>query len=332
MSADLSIVIPVYNEEESIPELLEWIFRVIDTHAITSEILFIDDGSTDSSWRVITDWSKKDTRVSGIKFNRNYGKSAALQTGFDHAGGEIIITMDADLQDSPDEIPGLVKQISEGNLHLVSGWKKKRHDPLTKTIPSKFFNRVTRIVSGIRLHDFNCGLKAYRKEVIKNIHVYGEMHRYIPLIAKWNGFNRIGEKVVEHSARKYGATKYGMRRFITGFLDLLSVTFVSRFKKNPMHFFGVLGSISFLSGFFIAIWVITEKLYRQFNHLPRRDVVDQPLFFLALVALIVGMQLFLAGFLAEMMIQVNQKKGDYLISEKTSHQPLSSGRSEKSDA
>ena len=317
MSKEVSIVIPVLNEEESIPELLEWIFRVVDQHKLTTEVLLIDDGSTDASWKEITNWSVKDDRVIGLKFNRNYGKSAALQTGFDHSTGDIVITMDADLQDSPDEIPFLVEQVKEEGLHLVSGWKKKRHDPIGKTIPSKFFNRVTRLVSGIKLHDFNCGLKAYRKEVVKNIHVYGEMHRYIPLIAKWNGFARIGERVVEHRARKYGHTKYGMRRLVTGFLDLLSVTFVSRFKKNPMHFFGVLGSISFISGFFITVWVIAEKLYRQFKHLPRRDVVDQPLFFLALVALIVGMQLFLAGFLAEMIIQVNQKKGDYLISEKT---------------
>jgi len=317
VSKDLSVVVPVFNEEESIPELLEWIFRIVDANGIATEVLLIDDGSTDQSWNVVTEWSEKDSRVAGLRFNRNYGKSAALQTGFEHAKGEIVITMDADLQDSPDEIPFLIEQIKTEGLHLVSGWKKRRHDPISKTIPSKFFNRVTRWVSGIKLHDFNCGLKAYRREVVKNIKVYGEMHRYIPLIAKWNGFNRIGERVVEHRARKYGTTKYGMKRFVTGFLDLLSVTFVSRFKKNPMHFFGVLGSLSFASGFIITVWVIAEKLYRQFNHLPRRDVVDQPLFFLALVALVVGMQLFLAGFLAEMMIQVNQRKADYLISERT---------------
>ncbi len=313
---DLSIVIPVYNEEESIPELLEWIFGVVDIHNISVEILMIDDGSSDESWNTICEIAEKDSRVIGLKFNRNYGKSAALQTGFDHANGQIVITMDADMQDSPDEIPELMDMIKNLNLHVVSGWKKKRHDPLVKTIPSKFFNYVTRLVSGIKLHDFNCGLKAYKNDVVKNIHVYGEMHRYIPLIAKWNGYNRIGEKVVEHRARKYGHTKYGMKRFITGFLDLLSVTFVSRFKKNPMHFFGVFGSLSFIGGFIITIWIIAEKLYRQYNHMSRRDVVDQPLFFLALVALIVGMQLFLAGFLAEMMIQVNQKKGDYLISDR----------------
>lgn len=313
----LSLVIPVYNEEESIPELLEWIFRVVDTHEISTEILLIDDGSTDSSWSIISASAKKDSRVVGLKFNRNYGKSAALQTGFDHADGEVIITMDADMQDSPDEIPELMKMVLDENLHIVSGWKRKRHDPIGKTIPSKFFNWVTRMVSGIKLHDFNCGLKAYHRDVVKNINVYGEMHRYIPLIAKWNGYSRIGEKVVEHRARKYGTTKYGMKRFVTGFLDLLSVTFVSRFKKNPMHFFGVFGSLSFIGGFFITIWVIGEKLYRQYHMMERRDVVDQPLFFLALVALIVGMQLFLAGFIAEMMIQVNQRKGDYLITENT---------------
>lgn len=328
MTKELSVVIPVFNEEESIPELLGWVFDVVDKHEISTEVLLVDDGSTDSSWRVISEWSRKDARVLGLRFNRNYGKSAALQTGFDHSSGEVIITMDADLQDSPDEIPDLVQLVKGKNMHLVSGWKKKRHDPISKTIPSKFFNRVTRMVSGIKLHDFNCGLKAYQSEVVKSIRVYGEMHRYIPLIAKWNGYDRIGEKVVEHRARKYGTTKYGMRRFITGFLDLLSVTFVSRFKKNPMHFFGVLGSISFLSGFVITVWVIAEKLYRQFNHLPRRDVVDQPLFFLALVALVVGMQLFLAGFLAEMMIQVHQKKDDYLISESTNPESLAHEKEE----
>ena len=314
---NLSIVIPVYNEEESILELLEWIFRVVDNHNISTEVLIIDDGSTDTSWPIIRQSAKQDARIIGLKLNRNYGKSAALQTGFNRAQGEIVITMDADLQDSPDEIPDLIKMIRDMNLHIVSGWKKKRHDPVTKTIPSRFFNWVTRKVSGIKLHDFNCGLKIYHQDVIKNINVYGEMHRYIPLIAKWNGFNRIGEKVVEHRARKYGTSKYGMKRFVTGFLDLLSVTFVSRFKKNPMHFFGVFGSLSFIGGFFITVWVIAEKLYRQYHDMVRRDVVDQPLFFLALVALIIGMQLFLAGFIAEMMIQVNQKKGDYLISEKT---------------
>ncbi|MEQ9403145.1 MAG: glycosyltransferase family 2 protein [Cyclobacteriaceae bacterium] len=314
---DLSIVIPVYNEEESIPELLEWIFRVTSESELNAEVILIDDGSTDHSWSIIEENSEKYDGVTGLRFNRNYGKSAALQTGFNEACGEVVITMDADMQDSPDEIPELTKMISYSNFDIVSGWKKKRHDPISKTLPSRLFNWVTSKVSGIKLHDFNCGLKAYRKDVVKNINVYGEMHRYIPLIAKWNGYNRIGEKVVEHRARKYGTTKYGMKRFITGFLDLMSVMFVSRFKKNPMHFFGTIGTLSFFMGFFITIWVIGEKLYRQFNHLPRRDVVDQPLFFLALVALVVGVQLFLAGFIGEMMIQSGSRENEYLISETT---------------
>ncbi len=317
MSKDLSIVIPVYNEEESIPELLEWIFRVIDEHKIDTEVILVDDGSTDQSWPAIQEHAKKDSRINGIRFNRNNGKSDGLQVGFNESAGEVVITMDADMQDSPDEVPELVRMVKQEGFDIVSGWKKKRHDPISKTLPSRFFNMVTRKVSGIALHDFNCGLKAYRSEVVKNIHVYGEMHRYIPLIAKWSGYRNIGEKVVEHRARKYGTTKYGMKRFITGFLDLLSVTFVTRFKKNPMHFFGSIGILSFLTGFVITVWVIAEKLYRQYNNLPRRDVVDQPLFFLALVALIIGVQLFLAGFLAEMMIQSRSKKDEYLISDRT---------------
>ncbi len=316
MSKDLTLIVPVYNEEESIPELLEWVFKVIDANKIDVEVILVDDGSRDASWDIITKGAQLDNRVVGLRFNRNYGKSAALQTGFDHATGAVVITMDADLQDSPDEVPELMEMVNNG-MDIVCGWKRKRHDPLNKTIPSKFFNWVTSRVSGIKLHDFNCGLKAYRNEVVKNIHVYGEMHRYIPLIAKWNGYNKIGEKVVEHRPRKYGQTKYGMKRFITGFLDLLSVTFVSRFKKNPMHFFGVFGILAFLLGFGIAGWIIAEKLYYQFNQLPIRDVVDQPLFFLALVTLVIGVQLFLTGFLAEMLIQGHQKKGEYLISERT---------------
>jgi len=317
MSMRLSIVVPVYNEEESIPELTEWIFRVVDEAAITTEVLLIDDGSTDASWAVIEKLAQADSRVRGFRFNRNYGKSAALQTGFDQCRGEVVVTMDADLQDSPDELPELVRMIEEERLDLVSGWKKRRHDPISKTLPSKFFNRVTRWVSGIKLHDFNCGLKAYRRDVVKHIEVYGEMHRYIPLLAKWNGFSKIGEKVVEHRSRKYGTTKFGLERFINGFLDLISVTFVMRFRKRPMHFFGTLGFLSFLSGLVISTWVIGEKLYRQYHHLDRRAVVDQPLFFLALVAVIIGVQLFLAGFLAEMMIQVNPKKNDYLVIDRT---------------
>ena len=316
---DISIVVPVYNEEESLPELTEWISRVVDTHGLSYELLMVDDGSNDTSWKVIQELKGKYPAIQGFKFNRNYGKSAALQTGFKQAKGDVVITMDADMQDSPDEIPALYKMVIEEGYDLVSGWKKKRRDPIGKTIPSKFFNGVTRWVSGIKLHDFNCGLKAYKQNVVKNIHVYGEMHRYIPLIAKWNGFTNIGEKVVEHRARKFGVTKYGWRRFVTGFLDLLSVTFVSRFKKSPMHFFGTLGTLSFLAGLFITIWVIGEKVYYiNIANTPEkaRDAVDQPLFFLALVALIVGVQLFLSGFLAEMMTQFRKGGEDHLIVEK----------------
>lgn len=313
----VSIVVPVFNEDESIPELHQWIKQVVEKNKLSYEVLFVDDGSKDNSWKVIQDLAKRDSNVQGLKFNRNYGKSAALQTGFDHAVGEIVITMDADLQDSPDEVPDLIKMIEKEGYDLVSGWKKKRHDPLSKTVPSKLFNGVTRMVSGIPLHDFNCGLKAYKKEVVKNIEVYGEMHRYIPLIAKWSGFASIGEKVVDHKARKYGQTKFGSKRFFTGFLDLLSVTFVSRFRKNPMHFFGIFGTFFFLAGTIIAMWLIGEKLYNLSQQLPVREVVDQPLFFLALLAIVLGTQLFLAGFLAEIIIRVGHKKNDYLIIERT---------------
>jgi glycosyltransferase involved in cell wall biosynthesis len=313
---DISVVIPLYNEEESLHELCSWIEKVMVENDYQYEVLLIDDGSTDNSWNVITELSEQFASVKGIKFNRNYGKSAALNTGFKHTTGEVVITMDADLQDSPDEIPALVKMITNNGLDLVSGWKKKRHDPISKTIPSKFFNFVTRLFSGIKLHDFNCGLKAYKNKVVKSIDVYGEMHRYIPFIAKWHGFDKIGELVVEHRARKYGTTKFGLERFVFGFLDLISITFVSKFKKRPMHFFGTFGTLSMLVGIFITIWVIGSKVYNIYNHLPVRDVVDQPIFFLALVAIIIGVQLFLAGFLAEMMIQTGAKKEDYIVSEK----------------
>ncbi len=312
----LSIVIPVFNEEESVPELHGWIKDVLKENKISAEIIYVDDGSTDNSWSIIEDLSESDKNVKAIRFTRNNGKSAALQIGFEHAVGDVIITLDADMQDSPDEIPSLYNMISEEKYQLVSGWKKKRHDPLEKTIPSKFFNGVTRMVSGIKLHDFNCGLKAYDQQVIKSIEVYGERHRYIPLLAKWAGFDKIGEKAVEHRARKYGKTKFGMKRYITGFLDLLSISFVTRFSKNPMHFFGSLGTLSFFSGFVITVYVIGDKIYKQYYQLPVRDVVDQPLFFLALVALIVGMQLFLAGFLGEMIFLNNPGKSDYAIAEK----------------
>jgi glycosyltransferase involved in cell wall biosynthesis len=313
---DVSIVVPSYNEEESLSELFEWISRVMKTHGFTYEVIFVDDGSTDRSWSAVEDLRRNNPEVKGIKFNKNFGKSAALNTGFKAAIGDVVISMDADLQDSPEEIPELYRMVKTEGFDMVSGWKRKRHDPISKTVPSRFFNLVTRKISGIPLHDFNCGLKAYRREVVHNIQVYGEMHRYIPVIAKWNGYKNIGEKVVQHQARKYGTTKFGFERFITGFLDLLSVTFVSKFRQKPMHFFGTLGSISFLAGFFITLWVIGQKVYRIYTGLPARDIVDQPLFFLALVALIIGVQLFLTGFLAEMMAMRSQSTREYLISER----------------
>jgi glycosyltransferase involved in cell wall biosynthesis len=313
---DISVVIPAYNEEESLTELNEWISRVMETHGFTYEILLIDDGSTDGTWQKISELSGANPNLKGLRFNRNHGKSAALHTGFRHASGEVVITMDADLQDSPDEIPGLYEMITRQNYDIVSGWKKERHDPIGKTIPSRFFNMVTRKISGIPLHDFNCGLKAYKNVVVKNIHVYGEMHRYIPVICKWHGFGRIGEKVVKHQARKYGVTKFGLERFITGFLDLISVTFVSKFRKKPMHFFGTLGSLSFLAGFFITTYIIFQKVWSIYKGLPFRDVVNQPIFYLALVAIIIGVQMFLAGFLAEMFTMANEKNSGYLLIDK----------------
>ena len=313
---DISVVVPLYNEEESLPELCDWISRVMLTHGFTYEIILVDDGSHDRSWEIVRNISVNNPYVKGIKFNRNFGKSAALNTGFKKAKGNVVISMDADLQDSPDEIPDLYKMIMTDGYDMVSGWKKRRHDPISKTIPSKFFNYITRKISGIKLHDFNCGLKAYKNHVVHNINVYGEMHRYIPVIAKWNGYSKIGEKVVEHRARKYGTTKFGLERFINGFLDLLSITFVSKFKRKPMHFFGSLGTLSFLSGLIITIYVIGDKLYHLHHSMPARDVVDQPLFFLALVALVVGVQLFLTGFLAEMMAMKSQSTNEYLVTEK----------------
>lgn len=310
---DLSVVIPLLNEEESLQELCSWIGRVMESHGFSYEVIMVDDGSTDGSWEVIESLNRKNSCYKGIRFNRNFGKSAALQTGFRASKGKVVITMDADLQDSPDEIPDLYHLITEEGYDMVSGWKKIRHDPVNKTLPSRFFNAVTRTISGIPLHDFNCGLKAYRGELVHNIQVYGEMHRYIPVIAKWNGYNRIGEKVVEHYPRKYGRTKFGMKRFMTGFLDLLSVTFVSKFRQKPMHLFGTLGTLSFLAGLIITLWIIGVKVYNIYNHLPARDVTDQPLFFLALVALVVGVQLFLTGFLAEMMAMRSQSNKEYLI-------------------
>lgn len=313
---DISVVVPLLNEEESLPELVRWIRRVMHAHEFSYEVILVDDGSTDRSWDVINDLSEEDKAVKGISFNRNYGKSAALNEGFRRCTGEVVITMDADLQDSPEEIPALYEMIKHQKYDLVSGWKKKRFDPLSKTVPTKLFNGATRKLSGIQLHDFNCGLKAYRHLLVKSIEVHGEMHRYIPVIAKWNGFTRIGEKVVQHQERKYGTTKFGLERFVYGFLDLLSITFVSRFKKRPMHFFGTMGTLMFVMGLVITIWIIAEKVIGIYYGHRVRDVVDQPLFFLALVAVVLGVQLFLAGFLAEMISMASNKRNEYLIRDK----------------
>jgi glycosyltransferase involved in cell wall biosynthesis len=315
---DISVVVPLYNEAESLPELCSWISRVMNDHAFSYEIILVDDGSSDDSWQVIEQLKSQNTSIVGIKFRRNYGKSAALNVGFEACQGNVVITMDADLQDSPDEIPELYRRINEEKFDLVSGWKQKRHDPLSKTIPTKLFNLVTRRMSGIHnLHDFNCGLKAYRKEVVKSIEVYGEMHRYIPVIAKWAGFKKIGEQVVEHRARKYGTTKFGFSRFINGFLDLLSIFFVGKFAKRPMHFFGTIGALSFLIGTIMALWIIIEKLYHITMHIRyTREVVDQPLFYIALVAIIVGFQLILTGFIAELVSRNSPERNTYQI-EKT---------------
>lgn len=314
---DISIVVPLYNEVESLPELTSWISRVMDENGYTYEIILIDDGSKDGSWEMILKLREGNANIKGIKFRRNYGKSAALNTGFEAVKGDVVITMDADLQDSPDEIPGLYRRITEDKYDLVSGWKAKRYDPITKTVPTKLFNAATRKMSGIdNLHDFNCGLKAYRKTVVKNIEVYGEMHRYIPVIAKWAGFTKIGEQVVEHRARKYGTTKFGMSRFVNGFLDLLSIFFVGKFGKRPMHFFGAMGSISFFLGLVMAIWLISDKLYDIEHHIKySRDITAQPLFYIALVAIIVGSQLFLTGFVAELVARSASERNRYQIEE-----------------
>ena len=315
---EISVVVPVLDEEESLQELYEWISRVMQQHGFSYEVIMIDDGSTDGSWKKIMEIHQRDERFKGIRFNRNFGKSAALQTGFRAAQGKVVITMDADLQDSPDEIPALYNMIRKDGYHLVSGWKKKRNDPVSKTIPSKFLKRLSRLISGIKLHDFNCGLKAYDIAVVKNIQVYGEMHRYIPMIAKWAGFGRIGEKVVEHRARKYGHTKYGLKRFITGFLDLLSVTFVSRFRQKPMHLFGTIGIISFFIGFAFTVKLFWDKIDAIFiSKTPfKRDITAQPIFYLALAALIIGVQLFLTGFLAELVSLQSVSKREYLVIDK----------------
>lgn len=310
---DLSIVIPLIDEAESLPELTAWIEKVMTEHQYSYEVIFVDDGSSDNSWDVIQQLRNKNPNIKGIKFQRNYGKSAGLNVAFAAASGDVVITMDADLQDSPDEIPELRRMIVEDGYDMVSGWKKKRYDnTLTKNIPSKFFNAVTRSVSGIHLHDFNCGLKAYRNRTIKGIEVYGEMHRYIPVLAKWAGFKKIGEKVVEHRARKYGKSKFGWRRFVNGFLDLLSITFVGKFSKRPMHFFGLWGTLFFLLGLGISIYLIISKFV-----VADFSLTNKPGFYLALTSLVIGMQLFLAGFIGELISRNSPSRNTYLVEEKT---------------
>lgn len=309
---DLSIVIPLYNEDESLPELTAWIERVMIANNYSYEVLFIDDGSTDNSWNVIEQLRSKNENIKGIKFQRNYGKSAALNEGFKAAQGDVVITMDADMQDSPDEIPELRKMVIEGEFDLVSGWKKKRYDnALTKNIPSKLFNAAARAMSGIKLHDFNCGLKAYRKKVVKSIEVYGEMHRYVPVLSKWAGLRNIGEKVVEHRARKYGVTKFGWSRFVNGFLDLLTLFFMGKFGKRPMHFFGLWGSVFFFLGFITFTYLTISKFVFDNSGLTQR-----PLFFFALTIMIIGTQLFLAGFIGELISRSSADRNSYLIEEK----------------
>lgn len=313
---DISVVVPLYNEQESLAELVAWIDRVAKGNNLSYEIIMVDDGSSDDSWAEVERLKQGYSAVKGIRFARNYGKSAALYCGFAEAEGEVVFTMDADLQDSPDEIPQMRRMILEDGYDLVSGWKKKRYDPAGKRLPSKFFNWTARVVSGIKLHDFNCGLKAYRRKVIKSIEVYGEMHRYIPILAKHAGFKRIGEKVVQHQERKYGVSKFGMERMVKGYLDLISVSFMSHFGRSPMYFFGSLGTVMFLLGGFTTIWVIAAKLYKQANGLPLRAVTDQPLFFVAILAVILGVQLFLAGFLGELINRNSSDRNSYLIDKK----------------
>ena len=313
---DISVVIPLYNEEESLPELYRWIHQVMDDHNFSFEVIFVNDGSTDKSWSVIEELSSQHAEVKGIKFRRNYGKSPALYCGFKEAQGDVVITMDADLQDSPDEIPGLYDMIMKDGYDLVSGYKQKRYDPLSKTIPTKLFNATVRRISGIRnLHDFNCGLKAYRKEVVKNIEVYGEMHRFIPYLAKNAGFDKIGEKVVHHQARKYGKSKFGLNRFVNGYLDLITLWFLSSFGRKPMHVFGFLGTIVFAIGFLSAIVIGADKLIALAHGIPQRLVTDSPYFYIALTMMMIGTQLFLAGFLGDLISRSSSSRNDYQIEE-----------------
>lgn len=312
---DISIVIPLYNEEESLPELNAWIERVMEENHFSYEIIYINDGSTDNSWNVIKELQQKSTHVKAVKFRRNYGKSPGLHCGFERAQGDVIITMDADLQDSPDEIPELYQMIMQDGYDLVSGWKKKRYDPLSKTIPTKLFNATARKVSGINLHDFNCGLKAYKKDVVKNIEVYNDMHRYIPYLAKIAGFNKIGEKPVLHQARKYGTTKFGLDRFVNGYLDLITLWFLSKFGKKPMHFFGLLGSLMFILGFIALVIVLGYKFYSLMGDNPFRLVTETPYFYLSLTFMIIGTQLFLAGFVGELISRNSPTRNQYKIEE-----------------
>jgi len=314
---DISIIVPLFNEEESLPHLIEWIERVMNKEGYSYEVLLIDDGSSDGSWGVVEQLSEKNKNIKGIKFRRNYGKSAALNVGFEHCKGEVVITMDADLQDSPDEIPGLYSMIMNDGFDLVSGWKKKRYDSkYAKKIPSKIYNATTRMLSGIKLHDMNCGLKAYRKDVVKSIEVYGEMHRYIPVIAKWAGFNRIGEKVVQHRKREFGESKFGMSRFVNGYLDLMSIMFVSKFSKKPMHFFGLLGTIMFILGFLSACVLGVQKLIAIIHGEPMRLIANSPYFYISLVLMIIGCMMFLTGFLAELIGRSSSTRNQYLIHKK----------------
>jgi len=310
---DISVIIPLYNEVESLPELHRWISTVMEANGYSYEIILIDDGSNDGSWQWIEKASTEDQHVKGVRFRRNYGKSAALHTGFEEAQGEVVITMDADLQDSPEEIPGLYTMVKEQGFDLVSGWKKKRFDPLSKTIPSKLYNATASYVTGIKLHDFNCGLKAYRLDVVKSIEVYGEMHRYIPYMAKQAGFSNIGEREVQHQARKYGVTKFGLSRFIFGYLDLMSISFISRFGKRPMHLFGTLGSLMFFFGFMAVVWLGAYKLYNLSHGILIERVTQSPYFYLALTSMILGTQLFLAGFLGELISRSSAERNLYLI-------------------
>jgi len=306
---DISVIVPLFNEDESLRELEAWIRKVMQANRFSYEIVMVDDGSTDNSWMIVEQLAEMNPSVVGIKFRRNYGKSAALHTGFQASKGDVVITMDADLQDSPEEIPELYRMIIEGGFDLVSGWKKKRHDPISKTIPTKLYNATLRWMSGIKLHDFNCGLKAYRKEVVKTVEVYGEMHRYIPVIAKWSGFPKIGEKIVQHQARKYGVTKFGgMQRFINGPLDMMSIIFIGKFGKRPMHFMGALGILSFVVGFIIITWLSISKIFFE-----GYGMTERPLFYFGILALIMGTQLFVGGFLAELLVRSSSTRNAYLI-------------------